>query len=69
MASLFIHLETLFDDPDLVVMHTSTTSHEAPVVMLVRLDKLSDTVVTMLDALDLDDAYTDKKRVPKGSRT
>lgn len=54
MSALHLHIETVFDEPDLVVLRTSTEPTEpgeSPVVMLVRVDELHDAVFTMLDAL------------------
>jgi hypothetical protein len=51
MSALHLHIETVFDEPELVVLRTSTEPQESTVVMLVRLDRLHDTVLMMLDAL------------------
>ncbi|CAE6855199.1 hypothetical protein R75461_07670 [Paraburkholderia nemoris] len=55
MSALHLHIETVFGEPDLVVLRTSTEPKESKVVMLVRLDALHDAVLTMLDALPVDD--------------
>ncbi|KAA1015123.1 hypothetical protein FVF58_04165 [Paraburkholderia panacisoli] len=55
MSALYIHIETIFGEPGFVVLRTSMTPHEPPVVMLVRTEELDDSVLTMLDALDTTD--------------
>jgi hypothetical protein len=55
MSALHLHIETVFDEPDLLILRSITEPGNCPVVMLVRADRLHDTVLTMLDALPPDD--------------
>jgi hypothetical protein len=57
MSALHLHIETVFDEPDLLVLRTITEPGNCPVVMVVRADQLHDTVLTMLDALPPDDEH------------
>ncbi|MCA8199197.1 hypothetical protein [Burkholderia vietnamiensis] len=72
MSSLYLHIETIFDEPDLVVLRTSMTLQDSPVVMLVRLDALGDAVLTMLDGLNVTEdtpSSTVGKRTKKGGQS
>jgi hypothetical protein len=51
MATLNMQIETIFDEPDFVVFRSSMGSESSAVAMLVRVDKLHDAVLTMLDAV------------------
>jgi hypothetical protein len=58
MGALHLHIETVFENPDLLVLRTTTESCNCPVVMVIRADQLHDAVLTMLDALPPDDERT-----------
>ncbi|MFC5428474.1 hypothetical protein ACFPTO_06605 [Paraburkholderia denitrificans] len=55
MSALHLHLETVIDEPDFMVLRTTTEPGIYPVVMVVRADELRDAVLTMLDALPAED--------------
>jgi hypothetical protein len=55
MATLNLQIETIFDEPDLLIFRSNMGSEDSAVAMLVSVDDLHDTVLTMLDAVPYED--------------